>query len=172
MKVMTQSSINDILLYINDNIEIKKYIKSVVPDQYVDDMKSHLILEISKVKINKLDSMKQNNKLKYLAFRIVKNQMDPKCGNCFYKLMIKGSNDLEFKEELLDIKLIEKDNRLDKLEDILRGMKPWKVYLFNLYYIENMNFREISELVDMNIKTVQSWVYEVRNEVKNKLNKK
>lgn len=169
---MTQSSLNDILLYINDNIEVKKYIKSVVPDQYVDDMKSHLLLEMTKVKIDKLNSMIQSNKLKYLAFRIVKNQMDPKCGNCFYKLMVKGSNDIELKEEFLNIKPVERDNRLDKLEDILRGMKPWKVHLFNLYYVENMNFREISELVGMNIKTVQSWVYEIRNEVKNKLNKK
>lgn len=166
---MTQS-MDKILMSVYNNEEVDKYIWRVVPYSYVEDMKQHLIIEFMKVNILKLNKMFIEGSLKYLAFRIVSNQMDPKCGNCFYKKVIKPS----LNNELKDINIVYnedrvEDDRLDRIEDVLRGIKPWKVNLFRMYYEEGLNFRQISEKTGMNIKTVQSWIYEVKNILKSRL---
>lgn len=173
---MTQSGYNIILEWINNNQEIDKYIHRMVPFRYEDDMKQHLMIEISRVNYNKLNNMFNARTLKFLAFRIVKNHMDPDCGNCFYKKYIKPdrlSEDIGVVKSITsqDYQELSPDDRILKIEDTLRGMKPWKVNLFNMYYKDGYNFREIGEKVGMNIETVKSWIYEVRNDLKNKLTK-
>lgn len=173
---MTQSGNNLILEWVSMNPDINKYINFVVPKEYVGDMRSFLIMEVNKIRRDKLDKMYNNNTLKYFTFKIIKNQMSPKCDNCFYKFYIKPSKvSDEFNVDIYKLVdndlVVDNDDRLESIDNILRGMKPWKVSLFDLHYKEGFTFKEISMKVSMNIKTVQSWVYQVRDELREKLNK-
>lgn len=162
---------NDILLYINDSIEIKKYVRKVVPYDYKDDMLSHIMLEVTKVNQDKLRNMYRNKVLKFLIFKMIRNQMDPNCNNCFYRIYIQPSQ-FHIINNMNDIDVIaidEEDDRLDDIDSHLRSMKPWKVDLFNQYYREGKKLREIAEERNMNIKTVMSWVYEVRDKLKKEI---
>ncbi len=169
---MTQS-LDKLLLHIYNHPEIERYIYKVVPNRYYDDMKHHLILECHKIKEEKLNKMYNDSTLKFFIFKIIKNQMDPNCGNCFYKKIIKPSQFEEVDKIVIrdnDNKIV--DDRLDMIEDCLRGLKPWKVILFKMYYEDGLNFREISQKTGMNIKTVQSWIYECRDSIKESIERK
>lgn len=162
---------NDILLYINDSIEVKKYIKKVVPYEYKDDMLSHLLLEVTKMNQSKIINMYNQKRLKYLLFRTISNQMDPKCLNCFYRIYIEPTKYERINNYMLSYTLQpnDQDVRLEDIDDTLRHMKPWKVDLFNQYYKDGKKLREIAEERSMNIKTVMSWVYEIRDKVKKEI---
>lgn len=182
---MTQSGyINPILEWVNSSNDITRYISRLVPIRYREDMKQHLIIEISKVRPDKLITMYSCGTLRFLAFRIIKNQMDPDCTNCFFRIHMSLNrntqdtqdryhelNELSWTGDPIHTQTDIYMTKVAKIENTLRYMKPWKVNLFNMYYRDGYNLREISEKVDMNIATVKSWIYEVRDELKNKLTK-
>lgn len=166
---MKEVSINDILLYINDSIEVKNYIRKVVPYQYNEDMLSHLMIQVTNMKEDKVIEEYKHKRLKYLLFGVISKQMDPKCLNCFYRMYVLPSQYKQIEDFKFEDVVIEEDFRLEMIDDTLRHMKPWKVDLFNQYYKEGKKLREIAEERNMNIKTVMGWVYEVRDKVKKEI---
>lgn len=173
-------SMSSILLYINDSKEINNYLSKVVPYEYISDMKNHIILIVSEMNADKLDIAYDNDTLKFLVFRLISKQMDPRCNNCFHKTNIVSASSMtphkvyEYNnhihtEDDVDTFKYEDIKMLDKIDDLLRSLKPWKVEVFNLYYKEGLNCRQISNRIGVKRRTINRWVIEIRDIIKNKI---
>lgn len=176
---------DQILSYINDSKDIHKYIHKVVPYQYKDDMMNHLILIANNMDRDKLNIAYKTRTLHYLMFRVISNQMDPKCRNCFYREVISPIDltdyEGDFKDNITEREELLRDDiqrviKLNAIKDVLRHLKPWKVEVFKMYYEDGLNYREISEKLtnpitgkNLNDRTVQRWVSEVREQIKKEI---
>lgn len=170
--------INNIVI---DVFSDKKFIESIsrrTTTQYLNDMISELYLILQGIDRNDLISLNNNNKLKGYIIKIVKNQMDPNCGNCFNKKQVIKHRfedvfpDLNESEEEIKLRAIgesEEDNNIKLIKNMLLHVHPKKKEAFDMYYFGSKNYREISEITNVKLSTIALWVSSTLSEIKNKL---
>ena len=157
----------EIILSIYNNDAIIKYCKSLYYAEW-EELRSELIIQLYKMKDNKLYQAYYNKFLEYLCFTICKRI---KVGHVndtgiFYK-----HNSVEHisGEILQDIIQIEPDDATDRIHDILENQHWYGKTLFKHYYVDGYNLREISEMYGINIKSIHYSINKLKNEIKKEI---
>ena len=174
---------NDIIEYIYKNISINEAIKNIVDKGWVDDFKSHFILQLMDIDKIKLIEMYDRNELIWFSLRIITNQWRSNTSS-FWKIYRNGGNpsktrtnavevnddileSSEDEEELPDPKVIKIRIKVllsQQYEDFLTNQ--YHKTLFELYYFDSLNLRQISESTEIHINTISRSIRKTKNYLK------
>jgi hypothetical protein len=157
---------NEILEYVLKNKNIEAYIKSLTFDY--QELKSDLIYQLIKIEETKLVGVWNGNYIEYFCFTICKRI---KFGNIkdsefFYKKL--NIDELTYKEDREDVVDYNTSDNLVKVEEEVNRLHWYDKTLFTMYYKQGYNYREISELTGINIKSVAHNISKTKNQLKNK----
>lgn len=156
-----------------------------------DDMKTHLIFQLHKLKVGKLVKLYQDGDLIKYTMRILYQQMSPKCTNCFHQLYYpaifregetvsnvnfdKMYEELDYNEEDLSKKI---NNKIIKeafqiiLDMDLPGRKKLSMYeIFIMSYVDGYSNQEISEMRNIGIQSITNYKTKVLKDIKIQLRK-
>lgn len=155
-----------LLVYILKNKSIEAYIKSLTYDY--NELKSDLIFQILKIDETKLLTIWNGKYFDYFCFTICKRI---KFGNIkdsefFYKKQ--NMDELTYQEEADTDVIIENDDYI-VLEEEINKLHWYDKTLFQMYYKQEYNYREISELTGINLKSVFHNINKTKNYLKNKI---
>ncbi len=181
---------DELLLYVYKSKKINEAISKMCSNQNRDDLKSHLLIELSKKEDNKIIELLSLNRkeLDYYCIKILMNQLKSNTSS-FHKLYsivyVSGNNknrvdfkvlDIESVTEILNIEDEQiEDNSLyykrkvDQIKTILLHIKPVDALLFNFYYFDGMSYADISRMSGVNWQSIRYSVVKTLELVKNKL---
>lgn len=153
-----------VIIEVYDNKNVIKYCKAITKEW--EELKSQLILQLLKMSDKKLKHAVDNNYLEYLCFTICKRIVSGNISDSgiFYKKHL-------FNDELYDV-VDEVDttyNLVDEVDEILNNLHWYNKSLFNFYYKDGYNYREISEMTGINIKSVFHTIKLTKDLIKNKI---
>lgn len=162
---------NKILLYVYNSKNINNAVSKISAPQHRDDLKSHLCLQLMDINLNKLKSLYYKNKIEFYCISILKNEYRNK-NSKFYKLyrinydelnsnIIELYNDIDNSEDKYIL--------FDKIMNQLRFVRPDKSIVFEMYYIKNMTYEEISELTGVNYLAIRRRVIDTVEFIKERL---
>jgi len=162
---------NKIILEVFNNKSIEGYCRSLDSNNF-DELKSELIIQLYKMDLQKLIAYHNNNCLTYICFTIIKRikfGTISDTGIFFSKLNydeLKVNKEIQYEEE---------ENTTDKdylkLESEIKQLHWYKRTLFEMYHIQNMTLKMISEKTGINIKSIHYSLKITRQELKKKLQK-
>ena len=157
---------NEILEYVLKNKNIEAYIKSLTFDY--QELKSDLIYQLLKIEETKLIGVWNGDYIEYFCFTICKRI---KFGNIkdsefFYKKQ--NIDELTYKEDRQDDVEYNSSENLIKVEEEINRLHWYDKTLFIMYYKQGYNYREISELTGINIKSVFHNINKTKDFLKNK----
>lgn len=159
---------NEIVEYVLYNKNIEAYLKSITFDY--EELRSDLIFQLLKVKEDKLEEIYNNNYIEYFCFKISKRI---KFGNIidsefFYKKM--NTDELTYK---YDVGFEEEDNNntLILINEEVNRLHWYDKTLFQMYYTDGYNYREISEKTGINLKSIAHNIKKTKKLLKNKFNR-
>ena len=148
---------------------ILRYCKAITPEY--DELKSQLIIQLIQMPDSKLFTAKQKGYLEYMCFvickRIVAGRV--KGSGMFYM----AKNHLSLEEGYgVDVSVEEERNDyLEKIENITNNTHWYSKTLFNLHYKDGYKLREISEMTGINLKSVAYDIRKTREHIKQELKK-
>jgi DNA-directed RNA polymerase specialized sigma subunit len=157
----------EILEYILKNREIKLYINSLTIDG--NEMLSDLIYQLYKMSDEKLIYIFENGYLEYTCFKIIKRIKygTIRDSDFFYK-----KNDTFITSDFTNYKSddvsIERYKLYDLLIEEVNKLHWYDKAIFQLYYKDGYNYREISEKTGINIKSVAHNINKTKKFLKNK----
>lgn len=186
-----------ILEKVYKNKMLNDAIKNIVEYKYIDDFRSHFILQIANTKEQKLIDLYQKGQLDWFCLRVITNQWKS-VNSTFWKLYRNNgffhSNFIRYEEEYkqdylsLDTELWQRPQQEKQLEpDITPEQIAVKVKkflleqytdfyvnqyhktLFELYYYDKKNLRQISEETDITICSISRSIRKTKKYIKNKL---
>lgn len=162
---------NEILEYIYNNKMLADAIKNIVTDRnHHDDFRSHFLQQVCEIKESKLIEYYEKRFLDYYCLNIITNQWKSKTSS-YYKTYRNGGFsgeriidfvDYEVGTELEDEKLEEVDGVKVKCEmmELLKVqyedfmVNQYHQTLFQLYYFDDMNLKQIEKLTGINFNAV------------------
>jgi len=157
-------------LYNDKSIEI--YCKNL--DFYNwEELKSELIMQLYKMNESKLIDYYNTNCLTYVCFTIIKRI---KYGTISDTGLFSTKDDnLEFIDDFYKNVSIEETSTViseeiwNKLEFELRNLHWYSKVLFEMYYLQKMTLKQISEKTGINLKSVHYSIKQTRLKLKKKL---
>lgn len=158
---------DDIIVEIYQNTSIVRYCKSISNEW--EELKSQLIIQLMKMKDDKLFVAKEKGYLEYLCFTICKRIVYGNVSGTgiFYK----SSRNVSFEEGFgADIEIEEsQDDRLDLIEGIVNSKHWYEKTLFNYHYKDGYKLREIAEITGINLKSIAYTIDKTRKEIKKRI---
>lgn len=157
---------DEIIVHIFTNDNIERYCRKLYFNEW-EELRSELIIQLYKMKLNKLIAAHDNNFLEYLCFTICKRI---KLGN------IKDTGVFHKKadwNELGDVADDDIEIEIDKSEmirNMVDGEHWYSKTLFCHYYIDGYNLREISSMYGINIKSIHYSINKLKNKIKERIN--
>lgn len=159
---------NKLISMLSNNKNIDSYIKNISND--FNELKSDLMYQLLKISEEKLLNAYNNDYIEYMCFKICKRI---KYGN------IKDSEFFYKKQNIEDIsnRDVQTDNTtyrydlLDIIEEDVKNLHWYSKTLFNMYYVDGYNYREISEKTGINIKSISHNINNTKKNLKNKYKK-
>jgi RNA polymerase sigma factor (sigma-70 family) len=178
----------DIMAIVYNNKMLKEAIINVVDWKYREDFLSHFILQIGNTKEDKLISLYEKGQLDWFCLRIITNQWKSK-NSTFWKIYRNGGfagdnpilyvDEYEYTDEYEDETDIEERKDPEILEARVRTLlltqyddfylNQYHKTLFDLYYFEKLNLREISEITDIKISSISRSLRKTKAWLKNKM---
>ncbi len=161
---MQYLSIDNIFVNLYNDTKFINIINKKVGHQYLDDMLSELYLILVKMGDDKVNKLYNDNKLKNYLYVIVNNQMKKSCQNCFYrKFVIKDEYISDIQKDNLTVNeskdiFDQQEYIIERVKNMMLHLHPKKAVVFNLYYFENKNYREISEITNIKLGRIALWV--------------
>lgn len=170
-------------MYLNRNLV--KYCKTFTKEW--EELRSQLLMQLFNMKYEKLLLAYNNNYIEYMCFTICKRIVYgnvPGTGEFYnnkevpFSQVFEQSTDEDFdKIGLLDNITIKEDlirksdgsEVLDKIDEILNELHWYDKILFEYYFKEGYNLREISELTSINLKSIHANIKKTKEYIKNKL---
>lgn len=166
---------DELLTYIATNPDIKEMLEGVCPKKeiYYDDFCSHFFLQIFLIDYDKLLNAYNNNKLKALCYRIMKNQAYS-YGSSFHKIyrnhgkagttpikMLPLDNinppdpppEPQYDKIQLIKTLLEEKHKEDLKKDGITG--HYDYILFKKYHFEKKTYQQIEKETGINFQTVR-----------------
>lgn len=164
------------------NPDLNKRIIRLVKSDLRDDMKSHLIIQLSKMNPDKLNKLYESNELIKYTMRMLYYQLSPRCKNCFYQMynplifkrddgqQSNGINyesqpELEIRDKAPDVY----DKAVKEIMNIVHQLRPHKYQIFYMSYVEGYSNTEIALKSKVSIQTVANYNTYILKEIKNKL---
>jgi hypothetical protein len=160
---------NDLLTLCYTNNKIIAYCKTVGKADW-EELKSQLIIQLVKMPEIKIQQAYKNDYLEYMCFVICKRIIAgnvPDSGE-FYR----NKNNLSLSEGwgldvASDSDVQHHDNgKLDIIEDVLRGEHWYNKILFNYYFKDGYNLREISEITGIHFKSINYAIIKTKTKIK------
>ena len=161
---------NDLILYIWNKKEIILYCKSVGKNKW-EELRSDLIMQLYKMDFNKLLMAYNNNYLEYTCFTIcsrIKKGKVPDTGLFYQQRSVNLEIDEEYKYDIED-KNQDITELYNKFLTLVDEQHWYNKTLFKHYYIEGLKLREISELYNINIKSIHYAIEKVKCEIKKQI---
>jgi len=172
---MQSLDIDNIFLTLYNDKKFTNTINKKVGEQYFDDMMSELYLIITTMDYEKFSRLYEDNKLENYLYIIVNNQMKKSCKNCFYRKFIIQDSNLDNQYVIDNLQTKDDDEGYNKeyvikrVKNMMLHLHPKKAVVFNLYYFENKNYREISEITNIKLGRIALWVKSALLDIKNQL---
>lgn len=174
---------NNILNYVCNSEKIDRIINNVVDDKrFLDDFKQHFFIQILEMKEDKLLKSYLDGYLDKLCTKIIINQWRSKTSSFYYLfrkrkyyLDDKYSDDLYDIEDKVESNDIFLNFKYETFEKILNDRytkfidRQYHITLFRLYYKEIYNYRQISEMTNININTIAQSITKSVDYIKNKI---
>jgi predicted DNA-binding protein YlxM (UPF0122 family) len=175
-----------ILEWIYTNKLLNDAIKNVVDWRYRDDFKSHFIMQIVNTREQKLIDLYKKGQLDWFCLRVITNQWKS-TNSSFWKIYrnggFAGSNliildpeshryDNEVEEDNITIDEVELKIKVKKLlleQYVDFYANQYHKTLFELYYFDKKNLRQISEETDIKICSISRSIRKTKKYIKNKL---
>lgn len=157
---------DEVLEYVLKNKNIDLYIRTITTD--TNELKSDLLFQLFKMSEEKLLLIYFNGYIEYMCFKICKRIKygSIKDSDFFYKKQnideIRYDTDVDIVEEELNHRLY------DELLIEVNKLHWYDKAIFQLYYKDGYNYREISELTGINIKSVAHNINKTKKFLKNK----
>lgn len=166
-----------IILYVWNNKAINNFLKKRINSNHYDDFKSELIMILYNMKEEKLFKAYEEGYIDLLVYRIIHTQW--KSGTSEYARKYKKNICIPSDNEILDYNVSNEDwsviydidnqeflngykeyfySKIDKVKDELLHINPYDAYVFNLYYFEDMTYKEIGEKTKINYVTIRQMV--------------
>ena len=162
--------INQALLYFNNSDTVKNmFLKVKSKDR--DEFKS-FILDILIDNCDKLTLAYKEGWIDYYIWRIISNQYYSNTSPWYRKHVVKDY----FQTDIPDM-IDEEENEIDtekvieKIKEILKRKHWYDATLFNLYYFENMTYKQIEEATKINYIAVRRSVMKTLDDVKKQIKK-
>jgi len=135
---------NELLLYVYNSKKINEALYKMCNKHNIDDLKSHLLIELSKKEEQKVIELLSMNKreLDYYCIRILLNQLKSNTSS-FHKLYsvvyVSGNNKKKSNFKLLDMDIVtdimdDSDNITDELKNEILSIEDEKIEDNSLYY--------------------------------------
>lgn len=152
-------------IYLNNNII--RYCKTLTNEW--EELKSQLIIQLMKMKEDKIFIAKERGYLEYVCFTICKRIVYGNISNTgiFYKSNRTVSFEELYVEDIIDEEF--ENDKLDIIENILNKKHWYDKTLFNYHYKDGYKLREISDLTGINIKSVAYTIDKTRKEIKKEI---
>lgn len=162
-------------------------INNIVDHKYIDDFKSHFIMQIANTNEEKLIELHRRMEIDWFCLRIMTNQWKSK-NSSFWKIYrnngFSGENIVGYTDNLQDEEINEEETPLTSLDlqelelevklllveqydDFL--VNNYHKKLFEMYYFNKLNLMEISKLTDINKDAISRSLRKTRKFLKNKL---
>lgn len=158
---------NQILEYVLKNKNIEGYIKCLTTDY--EELRSDLIFQLLKIEETKLVGIWTGNYIEYFCFTICKRIKwgNMKDSELFYKKL--NIDEFNYKNDKSDEEPdVFNSTNLVVIEEAVDRLHWYDKTLFKMYYKEGYNYREISELTGINLKSVAHNINKTRSFLKNK----
>lgn len=180
-----------ILEYLAKNKNLQLAIRNIVESKYRKDFTSHFYIQIANTKEDKLIDLYNKGQLDWFCLRVITNQYKSS-SSTFWKLYKNGGfagenliyyTDLYESPEILEVEE-DKKTEYDKVdvEALKRKVKnllktqykdfyvnQYHKTLFELYYFDKKNLRQINELTNIKISTIMRSIQSTKSYIKNKL---
>jgi len=159
---------DELIVEIYQNTSIIRYCKTISNEW--EELKSQLIIQVMKMKDDKLFAAKEKGYLEYLCFTICKRIVYGNVSGTgiFYK----SNRNVSFEEGFgADIVVEEPENdKLDLIESIVNSKHWYDKTLFNYHYKDGYKLREIAEITGINLKSIAYTIDKTRKEIKKQIN--
>lgn len=138
----------------------------------IDELKSELVMQLYKTDLKKLQDWKDRNVLEYCCITILKRIL---MGTNVSKESIFYFGNKEYTTpneniNIADQKDYNNHQRMEEIDDIVERLHWYDKTLFRLFYKQGYNLREISELTDINLKSVHYSISKTRKKIKDEIN--
>lgn len=162
---------NEIIEIVYDNTSIIKYCKHFTNEW--EELKSQLVIQLYNMKYEKLLLAYNNGYLEYMCMTICKRIMYGNVPNTgfFYK-PDRFADSIIIEECLEDITNEDEQHQnelLQKIDDILNTLHWYDKTLFEYYYKQGYKLREISDMTEINLKSIHANIKKTKEYIKNKL---
>lgn len=135
-----------------------------------EELKSQLIIQLLNMKEDKLMNAYNKNYMEYMCFVICKRIVygRVKGSGMFYnKNRTTNLDDLDG-FDIID-ETYENNPNLDMIENEINSQHWYEKILFNEYYKEGYNYREISEKYGINIKSIAYTINKTKKQIKKRI---
>lgn len=174
--------------YINDNydklLEISQKICNYIYPDY-EDLLHETILELYKVKPNKLNSIIDRNELTYYIIRIFSNlyyRKDSKFNNKYKRIYLiqrelqkNAKRNINHYLDLLNKNNIdyweEVDKKISWIETKLHNVDWFDAQVFKIYYLEKHSLNSMSKATNINRSTLGKSIRKVKKYLKDEIKK-
>lgn len=176
-----------ILEKVYTNKMLNDAIRNIVDWRYREDFLSHFILQIANTKEDKLIQLYERGQLDWFCLRVMTNQWKSK-NSTFWKIYrnngFSGKNLIDFTDEevsedieddINELALVDEDILKQKIKLLLTEQyedfyaNQYHRTLFELYYFEKKNLRQISEQTDIKINSISRSIRKTKKYLKNKI---
>lgn len=165
---------HDIITEIYNSDKINSYAKSICPNDW-DELISSLVMELYKMKFNKLKMAKQNGYIEYTCFVIMKRLKwgsNPKNTIFQKQYTIDIDEIINHPTEEFDFEIEDDSNiKYQEYRDIITSLHWYDKTLWDMYYKDGLKLREIEELTNIKLKTVHANLTKTKQLLKEKLTK-
>lgn len=167
---------NDIIEYVYKSENVNRFCNSLYPADF-NELKSNVIMVMYKMKYSDLLNAYENKYIEYTAMSIASRIKNGNVkGDVFYKFKKIKTEQLDYNleteyesiDEIVE-KLEEDEVKYNKIQDILRTIHPCDKLLFNFYYKDGLNLREISELTGVNISSIAYYIKKTKKKIKDNI---
>lgn len=158
---------NEIYQYVYFNEKIINYCKSISKNW--EELKSELLIQLTKMNYNKLVNAYNNGYIEYLCFMIckrIKLGTIAKTGIFRQSEFVKLNNNILYENNNDEFSI-----DIDDFNKIINTLNWYDKALFDLFYIKKMTLKEISEKVGINPKTIYSSISKSKLYIKNEIKK-
>lgn len=169
----------EIYVSIYNNKKIELYCRSLVYNW--KDLRTELIIQVLKMKPEKLKLAIDGDYLEYLCFVICKRIYFGRVKDSGIFQKTKSVETVEWNNsnigglydddsEYLIYETFDDDSiSLEQFNDIMNSIHWYDKKLFDYYYKDNMKLREISELTGINVKSIHYSISKTRREIKKQI---